>query len=267
VNGQLVRDVRTLLARRQPTLVYLIVLAFVGVGIDLLVAQAGDQLSSFSSFSRREFDEDVLWHGFASLDHASAIAWIVVLLAVPVSAVVAGWLRATYLIALAEGRYSLRAPRTSVLQLSLYSLAIELLGLGTAAATDHGQGALGLVALLVTTPFTFYTDYAIVLDEVSLVEGVRRSVRMFRLRTRVSVLAVIIVLFLSLLLEIAFANGFTDSTHVQPTYLVAWELVSALFVFVTDVVLVTLYRGTRLGFSAAGSAGSAEAPSSGEPSD
>jgi hypothetical protein len=47
VNGQLVRDVRTLLARRQPTLGYLVVLAFLGVGIDLLIAEAGDQLSSF----------------------------------------------------------------------------------------------------------------------------------------------------------------------------------------------------------------------------
>jgi hypothetical protein len=267
VNGQLVRDVRTLLAHRQPTLVYLVVLSFLGVGIDLLIAEAGSQLSSFSAFSRREFDQDVLWRGVAALGHAPAIAWVVVLLAVPVSAVLSGWLRACYLIALGDGRYSWKAPRQAIVQLTLYSLIVELLGLGLSGLADNGQEGVSLLILLASTPVTFFADYAIVFDGVSVVEGLRRSLRMFRVRPRESVLAMLIVLIVSILLAAAFTHGFTDSSHVQPTYLGAWELVGALLVFVTDVVLIALYRRTRLGLSADGSGGSPEAPSSGTPSD
>ncbi len=267
MNGQLVRDVRTLLARRQPALGYLVVLSFAGVGIDLLIAQAGDQLSSFSAFSRREFDEDVLWRGFAALGHTSAIAWIVVLLAVPVSAALSGWLRACYLIALGDGHYSWQAPRRAIVQLTLYSLLVELLGLGLSALADHGQDGASLLILLASTPITFFADYAIVFDDVPVIEGLRRSLRMFRVRPRESVLAMLVVLLVSVLVAAAFTRGFTDSSHVQPTYLGAWELVGALIVFVTDVVLITLYRGTRLGLTAGGSGGSPAGPSRGEPSD
>jgi hypothetical protein len=267
VNGQLVRDVRTLLARRQPTLGYLVVLAFLGVGIDLLIAEAGDQLSSFSAFSRREFDEDVLWRVIATLGHAPAIAWIVVLLSVPVSAVLSGWLRACYLIALGEGRYSWQAPRAAIVQLTLLSLLVELLGIGLSALTDHGQGGIAQLVFLVSTPITLFADYAIVYDGVSVVEGMRRSLRMFRVRPRESILATLVVLLVVVLVGAAFMRGFTDSSHVQPTYLGAWELVGALLQFAIDVVLITLYRATRLGLSGGGSGDSPAAPSPGESSD
>jgi hypothetical protein len=267
VNGQLVRDVRTLLARRQPTLGYLVVLSFLGVGIDLLTAEASDQLSSFSDFSRREFREDVLWRSVAALGHASVIGWVVVLLAVPVSAVLSGWLLTCYLIALGDGHYSWRAPRRTIVQLTFYAVLVELLGLGLSALGDHGQGGILLLILVASMPFTLFAPYAIVFDGVSVVDGLRRSLRMFRVRPRESVLALIVVLLVSVLVTAAFTHGFTDSSHVQPTYLGAWELVGALLVFVTDVVLLTLYRATRLGLSGDGSGDSPEAPSPGEPSD
>ena len=55
--GQMLRDVRTLLARRQPALVYLVALAVAGTAADVLVAAARDRLSSFSAFARVEFDD------------------------------------------------------------------------------------------------------------------------------------------------------------------------------------------------------------------
>lgn len=257
MNGQSWRVVRSLLAHRQPATGYMVALAFLGAAIDLAVAAAGDQLSSFSRFSRREFDGDVVWRGFAELGHASALAWAVVLLAIPALAVLSGWLRACYLAALADGTYSLRAPRRTIVQLSLYSLLAELIGLGLAALADHDQASLALLLLLASTPITFFSDYAIALDGLSLIGGVRRSLRIFRLHLRVSIVAAIALLFVAELFALAFSRGFTDSTHVQPPYLASWLLVGVLLAFVTDVVLLTLYRATRI------SAGGSGDPSAG----
>ena len=92
----MLRDVRTLLARRQPALVYLIALAVAGTAADVLVAAARDRLSSFSAFARVEFDGLVLWRAVGrSAMHRPAV-WLAVLFAVPVMALVSGWLgRAT----------------------------------------------------------------------------------------------------------------------------------------------------------------------------
>jgi hypothetical protein len=246
VNGQLMREVRALLARRQPALGYLVALAAAGVGTDLLVAAAVHQLPSFSQFARREFSEDVLWRGVATLGHGSPLAWLAVVFAIVASAAIAGWLRACYLIALGEGRYGLRAPRRIVTQLVLYWLVLELFFVALTALADAGQGGIALVVQLLSTPAWLYAEYAIVFDETSLLRGSQRSLQMFRVRSRASILAVLLLFIASALAYGAFTNGFTDSTHVQATYLGAWELVEALVVFVTDVVLLTLYRRTRL---------------------
>jgi hypothetical protein len=261
----MLRDVRTLLARRQPALVYLIALAVAGAALDLLVAAARDRLSSFSAFARVEFDGLVLWRAVGSLGHASAGVWLAVLFTVPASALVSGWLRACYLIALGEGRYALRAPWLVVGRLTAYSLLVELIGLGLAGLFDNGQAVVGLVLLLATTPVTLYADYAIVFDDVGVADGIRRSLRVFQQRLRASIVVALALVLLSEFAALAFKNGFTDSTHVQPSYLAAWLLVGVLLQFVTDAVLLTLYRGTRL--SEASPAGSSAAPRSSEPSD
>jgi hypothetical protein len=256
----MLRDVRTLLARRQPALGYLIALGVAGTGLDVVVDAARDRLSSFSAFARVEFDGLVLWRAVGSLGHASAAVWLAVLVTVPVTAVISGWLRACYLVALGEGRYSVRAPRRIIVRLTAYSLLVELIGLVLAGLFDNGQGILGLVVLLGTTPVTLYADYAIVFDDVGVVGGVHRSLRVFQQRLRASIVAALALVLVSELAALAFKNGFTDSTHVQPSYLAAWLLVGVLLQFVTDVVLLTLYRGTRL--SEAAPSGSSAAPPS-----
>jgi hypothetical protein len=264
--GQMWRDVRTLLVRRQPALGYLIALAAAGVGLDLAVAAVRDAFHSFSSFSRVEFDGVVLLRGVGSLGHSSASVWLVVLLALGGGALVTGWLRACYLIALADGRYSWLAPRKMIGRLTAYSLLFDVIGLGLIGLGDNGQVGPALVILLVATPITLYADYAIVVDDVGVAEGVRRSVRVFRSRISASLLATfVLLLFLPQLAAVAFKRGFTDATHVQPTYLVAWALVGVLLQFVGDVVLLTLYRSTSL--SGDGSADPSEPSRPSAPSD
>ncbi len=49
------------------------------------------------------------------------------------------------------------------------------------------------------------------LDDVGLVEGVRRSLRICRARPRESVAVVLALLLIVALTLVAFSNGFTDS--------------------------------------------------------
>ena len=254
----MLREVRALLAHRQPALVYLVGLAVVGTGLDLAVVASRHLFHSFSSFSRLEFDGVVQWRAVAALGHSAALVWVVLALSLAVGAAITGWLRACSLIALADGHYSWRAPRQTVLRLTGYSLLYEAIVLGLTGLGDDGQVAPALLILLLTTPVTLYADYAIVVDDVPIVEGVRRSIAVFRTRLAASLLVTFFLLiFLPQLADSAFHNGFTDATHVQASYLVAWSLVGVLLQFAGDVVLLTLYRDTRL--SEAGSAGPPEA--------
>jgi hypothetical protein len=246
------RDVRTLLARRQPALGYLVAIAAVGAALDLAAAALRHQFHSFSAFSRVEFDNVVLWRAIASLRHAPIAISALVLLLLPLVALVTGWLRACYLDALAEGRYSLRAPRRTIVRLSVYFLAFQVIWTALFGLADNGQDGLALLIQLALTPFTLFSDFAIVLDDVGPVEGVRRSLRVCRARPRESIFVVVALLLLVAITLVAFTNGFTDASHVQPSYLVAWLLVGVLIDFLSDVVLLTLYRATPL--SAGGSA-------------
>ena len=245
--GQTLREVRSLLAHRQPALGYLIAIAGIEALLDLAIAASRDRVSSFSSFSREEFDGTIVWRGFAALGHSSALVWIAVALSLPLAALASGWLRSCYLVALGDGRYTWRPPGGTFARLTLYSLLGGLVGLGFVGLLDNDQGLIAVALLLVTTPFTLYADYAIVRDGMGVVAALEASVRVFRRRLGASLLATFALLFyLQLLIGAAFKSGFTDSTHVQPLYLVAWLLAGTLSIFLADAVLLTLYRTTPL---------------------
>lgn len=252
--GPFWRALRTLLAHRQPALVYLIALAAIGGALDLAVAAARHRFGSFSSFSRAEFDGTIAWRAIGALGHSSALVWVAVPLTFFILAVATGWLRACYIVALADGRYAWRPPVETFSRLTRYSVGFGLIEVAFIGLADNDLGAYALLLLLATTPFTLYADYAIVLDGVGVVEGVRRSVQVVRRRLGASALAmVLLVFYLPLVVSAAFNSGFTDSTHVQPAYLVAWLLAGTLIQFLTDSVLITLFRRTPL--SATGSDG------------
>lgn len=263
--GPILREVRTLLARRQPALAYLIAISVVGTAFDAGVAALRHQFHSFSAFSRVEFDNVVIWRAIASLRDAPIPVSLVVLLSVPVGALITGWLYSCFLYAFAEGRYSLRAPRRTILRLTSYLVALQIVYIALLGLVDNGQADVTLLLQLALAPVTLYPAYAIVLDDVGPVQGVLRSLRVFRARSRESILVVFTLFVVGGLAVIAFANGFRDASHVQPSYLAAWVLVGVLLDFLNDALLVPVYRATPV--SADGSAGPPEATRSPEASD
>ena len=193
-------------------------LAVAGAGLDLLVAAARDRLSSFSAFSRVEFDgRRAVARGRRRSDTcAGARCGSLVLLTrcrSGASSTGAGCARATCR-ARRGALLAARAAQVIVGRLTVYSLAIELIGLALAGLADNGQGdRCGLIVLLATTPVTLYADYAIVLDDVGVGGG--RAAQPSRVpargcacrsssRSRSCCSPELAAL--------AFKNGFTDST-------------------------------------------------------
>jgi hypothetical protein len=252
--GRILRDVRALLTHRQPALGYLVALSFGATALDVAVAASRHRLDTFSAFCRNEFDGVVVWRAIGALDESSALVWVAVSFAILASAALTGWLRPCFLIALGNGRYTLTPGRRTFVRFTVYSLLFEIVGLASIGLGDTGNEGIGQLILLVAVVATLYTDYAIALDDAGVVEGVRRSLRAFWKSLPISLLVTVLVLFVFALASVAFKRGFTDSTHVQPSYLVAWLLLAdVLLQFLIDVVLLTLYRA--IGFSAGGPGG------------
>ena len=83
----MLRDVRTLLARRQPALGYLDRDRRALGALDLADAALRHQFHSFSHFSRVEFDNFVQWRAIASLRDAPVAVSVLVLVTVPLGGV------------------------------------------------------------------------------------------------------------------------------------------------------------------------------------
>ena len=114
-------------------------------------------------------------------------------------------------------------------RLTAYFLAFQIIWIALFGLADNGQGAIALLVQLALTPFTLVLGLR---DRARrcrrAVEGVRRSLRVCRARPRETILVVLVLLLLVALTLVAFSNGFTDASHVQPSYLVAWLLVGVL---------------------------------------
>jgi hypothetical protein len=262
------RAVRAILTGRQPALAYLVALAAAGLAIDLGLAELANQVPSFSAFARREFDNDTTWRVASTFGHASFGVRAGLVAAVLGASVLSGWLSTCYLIALGEGRYSLRADRRVVAWFATWWLVFTCFSLAVEALHDHDQDAVGVPLSLVSLPVLLFSQYAIVYGGRGLLGSFADSLRMFRVRPRSAIAALAGTFVLAELEYALFVHSFHDATHVQPGFLAAYALFDALLSFAIDAVLLTMYRDAGLGRStAAGSAGRAEAPSSSTASD
>jgi hypothetical protein len=71
----------------------------------------------------------------------------------------------------------------------------------------------------------------------------------------------VLLLILLDLAQVTFKGGFTDSTHVQPSYLVGWILLADVILqFLIDVVLITLYRASGVSEGGPGGSPAADPP-------
>jgi hypothetical protein len=234
---------RLALARQQ---LLLVAVAMVLLDASALSAVIGalSQANSFSEFSRAIYDEsrtlaDALGRAAdGNAACAAAIALYVLARPWPLA-----WLRASYIRGLCAKSGLPRPTWTSVIRLVLLDVLVGTpLAFAIGGLEKADQAALGAPLLLIVLVFTLYTDYAIVVDELSLWDSFRASLHVLMRRPSASLGATAAWLVLSFLL--AGALGPTFDSGATPLALTALLVLTGVFGFALDVCLLTLYRAT-----------------------
>jgi hypothetical protein len=201
-----------------------------------------DHVSSFSAYARAVYHQDDLvgdaWH---HVDDPRVSVWLGLAALVVGSALIQGWLRPGFLRGLLGEGATLRPPRALAVRLGLYSFATTGLIVVSTGLGERSGLVAAVVSIVVTVIFLF-GDYAIVVDDVGVMQGVRRSLHVLR-ATLWPTLPVLFLgeLLLFPLLILAFQGGFDDTQYVFAPYLLAYLLVSAVMQYTLDVVLITIY--------------------------
>jgi hypothetical protein len=201
-----------------------------------------DHVSSFSAYARAVYHEDDLlsmaWDRFAD---PRVSVWLGFAALVVGQALVEAWLRPGFLQGLVGEGATLRPPRKLALRIGLYSLIFDGLSLAISGVAELNT-VVALLLYLALTALFLYGDYAIVVDDVGVVEGVHRSLRVARAALGTTLAVVVIGEFLILPLLLAlFGGGFDDTSYVFPPYLLAFVLAEAVLQYALDVALITVY--------------------------
>jgi hypothetical protein len=209
------------------------------------IAWSVDGLGSFSRIARDVFlISPAIESALESLGSPRAGPILALLALVLAGSLVDGWLRGCFLLGLVGEGVTFRPPRHVVLRLAAYSALVNVAQLVEVALDENGAAVALVVLVPALSAVTLYADYAIVVDDVGLVEGMRRSWETIRMALGISVALWVLWMVVNISVTAIFDGGFEDKKYVQPTYLVAYLLVRALFQFLTDISLVTVYRAT-----------------------
>ena len=167
---------------------------------------------------------------------------ITVALAVIVGSAITGLLRAGFLTALAGVGPALPPRLPLAGRLAVVFGIVDGLGVAVAAIGDDLAGLPVLVALLAAIVAVLYADYAMVVHDCGIAEGIRRSLRVVRARLRPS----LVILFTGTLLgAILSASADPGSEQTVDALVLASALLGAAMLgFVLDALLVTLYQWT-----------------------
>jgi hypothetical protein len=234
---------RLALARQQ---LLLVAVAMVLLDASALSAVIGalSRADTFSDFSRAIYDEsrtlaDALGRATGGNGAcAAAIALYVVARPWPLA-----WLRAAYIRGLCTKSGLPRPTWTSVIRLVLLDVLVGTpLAFAIGGLEKADQAALGAPLLLIVLVFTLYTDYAIVVDELSLWQAFRSSLHVLLRRPSASLGVTAVWLVFSFAL--AAALGPTFDNGATPLALTALLVLTGVLGFGLDVCLLTLYRAT-----------------------
>jgi hypothetical protein len=234
---------RLALSRQQ---LLLVAVAMVLLDASALAAAIGalKELNTFGDFSSAVYDEsrtlaDALGKATGG-NGACAAAVVLYVFARPWPL---AWIRASYIRALCTAKGFPRPTWPSVLRLALLDFLVGTpLAFGIGGLEKADKAALGAPLLLIALVFTLYTDYAIVVDDLGLVQAFRASLHVLKRRPAASLGVTAGWLMLSFTL--AAALGPTFDRGATPLALTALLVFTGILGFALDVCLITLYRAT-----------------------
>ncbi len=231
------------MASNQRLLFFPIALQVGGALLMLPVTLASHDTVTFDVYARDVADDRVTLDLFGA-SSTSTGTYVGLAVAIILGALLTAWLAGAFIRSISDGalRWWPGTPTFAKLALIYLVTSTIALGLGIAAVHDYGLPALfGGLALAVVFGFT---DYAVVFEDRSIGDAIRRSLRIWRIRWREALLTWITFLFVSDIIFSMFVGTITDSDGVFPGFLGALLLVLALAAYASDCLLIALLLET-----------------------
>jgi hypothetical protein len=234
---------RLALARQQ---LLLVAVAMVLLDASALSAVIGalKQTDSFADYASAVYDESrTLADALGRATGGNAACAAAVLLYVVARPWPLAWLRASYIRGL-YGKGGLPRPTwTSVVRLVLLDVLVGTpLAFAIGGLEKADLASLGAPLLLIVLVFTLYSDYAIVVDDLTLWQSFRSSLHVLLRRPSASLGVTAVWLILSFAL--AASLGPTFDNGATPLALTALLVLTGVLSYALDVCLLTLYRAT-----------------------
>jgi len=234
---------RLALARQQ---LLLVAVAMVLLDASALSAAIGalSRAGSFSDYSRAIYDESrTLADALGRATGGNGACAAAVLLYVAARPWPLAWLRASYIRGLSAKGGLPRPTWTSVVRLVLLDVLVGTpLAFAIGGLEKAHEAAFGAPLLLIVLVFTLYSDYAIVVDDLSLWQSFRSSLHVLLRRPSMSLGVTAVWLVLSFMLAAALGPSFDNGA--TPLALTALLVLTGVLGFALDVCLLTLYRAT-----------------------
>ena len=231
------------MASNQRLLFFPIALQVGGALLLLPVTLAAHDTVTFDVYARDVADDRITLDLFGA-SSTSTGTYIALGVAVVLGAFLTAWLAGAFIRSISDGALRWWPGTGAFAKLAVIYLVTGAIavGLGIAAVNDYELPALaGSFALAVVFGFT---DYAVVFEDRSIGDAVRRSLRIWRARWREALMTWIFFLFVGDVIFSLFVGTITDSDGVFPGFLGALLLVLALAAYASDCLLIALLLET-----------------------
>jgi hypothetical protein len=231
------------MASNQRLLFFPVALQVGGALLMLPVTLAAHDAITFDVYARDVADDrrTLDLFGASSTSTTTYVAIGAVLL---LSTLLTAWLSGAFIRSVCDGalRWSPGARAFRLLAVIYLVTGTAVLGLGVLAVNGYVVPAL-LCGLALAVVFGF-ADYAVVFEDRSVADAVRRSLGIWRRRWREALMTWIAFLVVSEVTFELFVNKMQDSDGVFPGFLGALLLVQALVAYASDCLLIALLLET-----------------------
>lgn len=231
------------MASNQRLLFFPIALQVGGALLMLPVTLASHDTVTFDVYARDVADDRITLDLFGA-SSTSTGTYVALGAAIVLGALLTAWLAGAFIRSISDGALRWWPGTGTFAKLAVIYLVTTALalGLGIAAVNDYALPALfGGLALAIVFGFT---DYAVVFEDRSIGDAIRRSLRVWRARWREALMTWIFFLFIGDVIFSLFVGTITDSDGVFPGFLGALLLVLALAVYASDCLLIALLLET-----------------------
>jgi hypothetical protein len=237
-----------IIASNQRLLFFPIALQVTAALLVLPVTLASHSAITFDVFARDAARGDVRLADLIRASSTSTGTFVAIAVSIVAGALCTAWLAGAFIRSLGEGGLLWWPGARAFVPLAVLYLLSALISVGIAlvgtADDSAGTGWLTLLLVVVVSVPVMFADYAIVLEERSLIGGVARSGSIWLRRPGQCLMALFTFLVAGQVVFELFAQRIEDADGVFPGFFGAMLLVAALVAYVSDCVLIALLLET-----------------------